>query len=337
MIKDKKKLARVIATWVVTTVMLSVFILDIAVVAIGNKYVNSIPIEKETFDNKNGDDKIHFLNTANSDCIILESNGKFALIDSGEGNNNPRRKTEYKGYEAEVIDYIKSLASDENGNVSFDFALGTHIHYDHIGNFEAIFSDEKITADKVYLKEFNVETATELEAIGWGNEETYKKILSVLEKREIPVISDLPNEEFIFGDFALKFINTVTPEEVKGNGENASSVGVIVKKGDKTAFLAADFTGDSGLEKIYGNDIGDVDLLKIGHHGYFGSSSASFLRIVKPEIAICTNKIGKIYPNVKWNLTMVAKAPVFSTEHRNGIIAYFTDDNEIVLTSDIMK
>ena len=61
MIKDKKKLARVIATWVVTTVMLSVFILDIAVVAIGNKYVNSILIEKETFDNKNGNDKIHFL------------------------------------------------------------------------------------------------------------------------------------------------------------------------------------------------------------------------------------------------------------------------------------
>ncbi len=336
MIKDKKKLARVIATWVVTTVMLSVFILDIVVVAIGNSYANSIVVEKEDFDNKNGNDKIHFLNTANSDCIILESNGKFALIDSGEGNNNPRRKTEYKGYEKEVIDYIKSVASDETENVHFEFALGTHIHYDHIGNFEAIFSDEAITAEKVFLKEFDIETATELEAIGWGNEETYKKILSVLEKRDIPVISSLPDEEFTFGDFTLKFINTVTPEEVKGNGENASSVGVIVKKGSKTAFLAADFTGDSGLEKIYADDIGDVDLLKIGHHGYFGSSSADFLKTLKPEIAICTNKIGKIYPNVKWNLTMVAKAPIFSTEHRNGIIAYFTDNNEIILTSDIM-
>jgi beta-lactamase superfamily II metal-dependent hydrolase len=336
MIKDKKKLARVIATWIITTVMLSVFILDIAVVAIGNKYVNSIPIKKETFDNKNGDDKIHFLNTANSDCIILESNGKFALIDSGEGNNNPRRKTEYKGYEAEVINYIKSLASDENGNVTFDFALGTHIHYDHIGNFEAIFSDKSITADKVFLKKFNVDVATELESEDWGNKQTYENILSTLEERGIPVISKLPDKEFCFGDFTLKFINTVTPEEVQGAGENASSVGVIVKKGNKAAFLAADFTGDSGLEKIYGSDIGDIDLLKIGHHGYFGSSSASFLRVVKPEIAICTNKIGKIYPNVKWNLTMIAKAPVFSTEHRNGIIAYFTDNNEIVLTSDIM-
>ena len=110
----------------------------------------------------------------------------------------------------------------------------------------------------------------------------------------------------------------------------------IVKKGEKVAFLSADFTNDSGLEDIYADDIGDVDLLKIGHHGYYGSSSKDFLEVLKPEITVVTNYIGKIYPNVKWNLTMIAKAPVFSTEHRNGIIAYFTDNNEIVLTSDIM-
>lgn len=336
MIKDKKKLARIIATWVVTSVMLSVFILDIIVVAFGNKYVNQIPVLNETFNYETGDDRIHFLNTANSDCIILESNGKFALIDSGEGNENPRRKTEYKGYRDEVISYIKKVASDENGSVNFEFILGTHIHYDHAGNFEAIFKDEKISAEKAYFKEFNEKVATEMEKGAWGNKVTYEKILKVLKEKNIPVISDLPDKEFTFGDFNLRFINTETPKEVYGKGENASSVGVIVKKGEKIAFLAADFTNDSGLEDIYANDIGDVDLLKIGHHGYYGSSSKSFLKVLKPEITIVTNYIGKIYPNVKWNLTMVAKAPTFSTAHRNGIIATFTDNNEILLTQDIM-
>ncbi len=336
MIKDKKKLARVIATWVVTVVMLSVFILDIVVVALANKYVNQIPISEETFNYTNGDDRIHFLNTANSDCIILESNGKFALIDSGEGNNNPRRKTEYKGYEKEVIDYIKKVASDKNGNVNFEFILGTHIHYDHAGNFEAIFKDKKISAKKAYFKDFNENIATEMETEDWGNKETYEEILSILNKREIPVINNLPNTEFSFGDFTLRFLNTITPEELSKKGENASSVGVILKKGEKTAFLAADFTKDSGLEQIYADDIGDVDLLKIGHHGYYGSSSKDFLKTLKPEITIVTNNLGKIYPNVKWNLTMVAKAPTFSTVHRNGIIATFTDKNEIILTQNIM-
>ncbi len=336
MIKDKKKLARVIATWVVTSVMLSVFVLDIIVVALGNKYVNETPISYEAFDYKNGDDRIHFLNTANSDCIILESNGKFALIDSGEGNENPRRKTEYKGYRDEVISYIKKVASDKNGYVNFDFVLGTHIHYDHAGNFEPIFKDEKISAKKAYFKKFNENVATKMETGDWGNKETYEKILEALTAKSIPVISDLPDEEFTFGDFTLRFLNTVTPEELYEKGENASSVGVIVKKGERTAFLSADFTKDSGLEQIYVDDIGDVDLLKIGHHGYYGSSSKDFLKVLKPEITIVTNNLGKIYPNVKWNLTMVAKAPTFSTAHRNGIIASFTDNNEIILTQDTM-
>ncbi len=336
MIKDKKKLARVIATWIVTSVMLSVFILDIIVVSLGNKYVNEIPISTETFRYENGNDRIHFLNTANSDCIILESNGKFALIDSGEGNENPRRKTEYKGYRDEVISYIKKVASDKRGFVNFEFVLGTHIHYDHAGNFEAIFKDEKISAKKAYFKEFNENVATEMETGPWGNKITYKKIIQTLNDRDIPVISNLPDTEFSFGDFIIRFINTETPEELYAKGENASSVGVIVKKGEKSAFLAADFTNDSGLEDFYVDDIGDIDLLKIGHHGYYGSSSKDFLKVLKPELTIVTNHLGKIYPNVKWNLTMVAKAPTFSTPHRNGIIATFTDKNEIILTQDIM-
>lgn len=337
MAKNKNKLVRVIATWVVTGVMLSVFVLDIIVVALGNSYVNSMEITDETFDYEYGDDRIHFLNTANSDCIIIESNGSFALIDSGEGNENPRRKTEYKGYRDEVISYIKKVAADENGFVCFDFVLGTHIHYDHAGNFEAIFEDEKISAEKAYFKKFNENTATELEINKWGNKDTYNSILNTLNKRNIPVISDLPDEEFSFGDFTIRFINTVTPSELYGRGENASSVGVLVKKGDKTAFLSADFTNDSGLEEFYADDIGEVDLLKIGHHGYYGSSSMSFLKKLKPKIAIVTNYLGKIYPNVKWILTMVAKVPVFSTAHRDGVIATFTDKNEIILTQDIMK
>ena len=61
-----------------------------------------------------------------------------------------------------------------------------------------------------------------------------------------------------------------------------------------------------------------------------------FLKVLKPEITIATNYIGKIYPNVKWNLTMVAKVPIYATAHRNGIIATFTDNDEIVLTEKIM-
>lgn len=335
-IKDKKKLARVIATWLVTAVMISVFVLDIVVVALSNTYASKINIENEDFTLQSGDDRIHFLNTANSDCIIIESNGHFALVDSGEGNNNPRRKTAYKGYEEEVISYIKEHCVNKNGEIALDFIVATHMHYDHSGNFEPIIKDTEINIGKAFIKEYDGSLATNMDSEGWGNLDTYNKIIEALRERSIPVISNIPEESFSFGDFTLEFINAVTPEEVKDAGENANSIGIKLTKGTKKAFLGADFTNDCGFEMLYAEKIGDIDLLKIGHHGYFGSSSPNFLRTLKPEIAVCTNYLGKIYPNVKWNLTMVAHVPVFSTAHRNGIIATFTDENQIILTENIM-
>lgn len=333
----KKKLARVIATWLITGIMTSVFVLDIISLAIGNKYVNEVEFKEENFTLEDGDDRIHFLNTGNSDCMIIESNGKFALIDSGEGDNNPRKKQEYSGNRQNVIDYINNVCADENGNVNFEFALATHIHYDHVGNFKEIFGEQNIYAEKFYMKKFDGKTASELEYSDWGNKETYEGILETLKARQIPVFSDLPDNEFQLGDFTVKFINTVTPDSLAGVGENASSVGVIIEKCGKRAFLGADYTRTCGLEEIYQDEIGKIDLLKMGHHGYYGSSSRNFMKILDPEIAICTNYIGKIYPNVKWNITMVAKAPIFSTVHRNGIVATFTDRGEIILSGNAME
>lgn len=332
----KKKKIQKIATWIIVPLMAAVFVLDIITVVLGNEYSRRYLPTAETFVyDESENDRIHFLNTANSDAIIIESNGKFALIDSGEGNNNPRRKSDYKGYESEVIEYIKKVCRNQNGEVFIDFILGTHCHYDHIGNFHAIISDSEINIGKAYFKEFNALIAKNYETQRWKIDETYEQVISDLNRRNIPIISDLPNEPFEFGDFTIEFYNTKTPENLNGNGENASSVGIKLTKGEKTAFLAADITKPSGLEELLADEIGNVDLLKVGHHGYFGSSSKSFLEALKPEIAIVTNQLGKVYPNVKWNLTMEAKVPFYATYDNNGIIATFADGGEIFLTNNI--
>lgn len=330
----KKINAKKIATWIIVPLMAAIFILDIATIVIGNKHCKRYAFTEETFDYSYGDDRIHFLNTANSDSVLIESNGMFALIDAGEGNNNPRRKTEYKGYESEVIEYIKKVCKTENG-IHLDFILGTHCHYDHIGSFEALISDPEITIGKAYFKEFRPEIAKGYEVDRWLIGETYNNIIDALNQRSVPVISDLSEEPFGFGDFTLQFYNTVTPDALEGKGENASSIGIKVSKKGKSAFLAADITKSTGLEDIVADSVGDVDILKAGHHGYYGSSSSGFLGKLKPEIIIVTNQLGKVYPNVKWNFTMKAKVPFYATYDNNGIIANFDDNGEIVFTNNI--
>ena len=331
---NKKKIKK-IATWIIVPLMAAIFILDIATVAIGNNYCRKYNITDEKFAYESGDDRIHFLNTANSDAILIESNGMFALIDAGEGNNNPRRKTEYKGYEAEVVEYIKKVCKKDEGSAYLDFILGTHCHYDHIGSFHALITNSQIEIGRAYFKEFNPMIAKEYEIERWKINETYEQIIADLKIRNVPVISNLPSEPFEFGDFTLQFYNTVTSDDFEGKGENASSIGIKVTKGEKSAFLAADITKSTGLEDLLVDEIGEVDVLKAGHHGYYGSSSAGFLEVLNPEIVVITNQLGKVYPNVKWNLTMKAKVPFFATYDNNGIIITFADNGNLVLTDNI--
>ena len=322
-----------IATWIVVPLMVAIFVLDIVTVVVGNRYAKSYMPEKENASAPLSDDQIHFLNTANSDCILLESNGHYALIDSGEGSNNPRRKNEYSGFEETVINYLKKAAASSDGKVYLDFILGTHYHYDHIGCFNSIINDDDIIIEKAYFKKFNPAMEGKVEG-NWEIEEEYNKIISSLSKKNIEIIENIPTE-MSFGDFELELFNTGYYEDLEGKGENSASIGIKVIKGNKSAFLSSDITAPSGVEDKVQEAVGHCDLLKIGHHGYYGSSSMEFLDYLTPSVAIVTNRQGKVYPNVKWNLTMHAKIPFYGTYDYNGIIASFTDSGDIKLTCDI--
>lgn len=330
---NKKKAAKII-TWIVVPLMAAFFILDIITVAVGNKYAARYDISQETFSEANGNDRIHFLNTGNSDCILIESNGHFALVDSGEGNYNPRRKTEYHGYEEQVLSYLKKVALSSDGKVHLDFILGTHYHYDHVGNFVPIINDDDIVIERAYFKKFNSKINHGYEIEKWKLKTFYDDILAALSAKNITLIQNIP-ESIDFEDFSLQLFNLGYYDDLTDKGANAGSIGIKVLKGDRTAFLASDITKPSGLEEKLGDDIGHCDLLKVGHHGYYGSSSMSFLKQLTPNVCIVTNQQGKVYPNVKWNLTMYAKAPFYGTYDYNGIIASFTDDGRIVLTDNI--
>lgn len=328
-------MAKKIITWIIVPLMILIFILDITTVVLCNRFCARYSVEAEDFSGKYGDDRIHFLNTSNSDAILIESNGHFALVDAGEGGENPRRKNDYPDYSQKVVEYIKKVARDKDGKVFLDFVLCTHYHYDHSGGFHNILTDSDITVGTAYMKKYDPSLGRSYEHDRWGLQGIYDRIISDIEARGFTLVQDLPDKPFQFGDFTVLFLNTVTPESLKGRSENAASVGVKITKGSKTAFLAADITRTSGLEQLLRDDIGDVDLLKIGHHGYYGSSSQSFARVLRPEISIVTNRLGKIYPNVKWNLTMTVHSAIFATSDNDGIIASITDGGEIVLTNHI--
>lgn len=202
-------------------------------------------------------DRIYFLNTGSADAILIESDGRFALVDGAEDSDNPRGFPElvYDGTEDYVVDAVRKIAGDENGKAVLEFILGTHSHSDHIGGLDTLILDENITVKAAYIKRYDESKINSHEITEWDNKEVFEQLLSACEKKEVPVVHDISEEPFIFGNFTLKFCNTAETQSTEPIGENENAVGLLIEKKGMRAFLAADINNYDGDEERLANRI----------------------------------------------------------------------------------
>ncbi len=280
---------------------------------------------------------IHFLNTGHSDCIILESGGKFAMIDAAEDTDYPADKPHLnlKGYEKEVCDYLLKNCADENGLVTLDFILGTHCHSDHIGGFDTVINHPDIIVKKAFLKPYYEENVFVMERKRWDNTEVYLQMKNALDSKNIPIIEEFDNYKLKLGDFNITFFNGNYKKPKRKFGENVNSVVTLVELNGLKALLAGDMNYKNGGEKLIADKVGKVDLLKVGHHGYIGSTSFAFVKKLKPEYAIICNSSSKIYPDVRFKLQHIAKSKIYCTADCDGVKAVFKE--KICIISNIMN
>lgn len=162
-------------------------------------------------------------------------------------------------------------------------------------------------------------------------------MVQALNARGAEIVSEIPTQAFPFGDFTIRFLNTEIDTEHQGIDENDNSVLTLLEKDGTRALLTGDLNNLSGDETRLGPEIGKIDLLKIGHHGYVFSSSQKFLNTLSPEVTVATNRRSKmIYPTVKWRLALTGSA-LFTTVDYNGVMATFPDGGGLVMTDHIMN
>ncbi|MBN1282147.1 MAG: MBL fold metallo-hydrolase, partial [Proteobacteria bacterium] len=85
--------------------------------------------------------------------------------------------------------------------------------------------------------------------------------------------------------------------------ENAMSVALLLEYSGFRMLLAADITGGGGnppyqtpdVETPLGAIVGDIDILKVAHHGSATSSNRAFLDATSPEVAIISVGDGNDY------------------------------------------
>jgi beta-lactamase superfamily II metal-dependent hydrolase len=314
--------------------MIGIFLFDILSVLLSNAYEKRYPVRPaawESIELQSPGDRLHFLNTDNADCILLESQGHFAMVDSGWGGNNPNKSAKRAGYEARILAYLKRV-----GGTHLDFVLPTHFHYDHAGGFPAIFADPAITVDTVYLRELQTGNQLNYELKDWSIEEIRAQIDTAARARRFKIETNLPLGAFRLGNFVVQFLNCDSYSNKKLRGENDNSTLVLLTLGKWRGLLTGDMTALHGLEKEIAAQVGGaLDLLKLPHHGYALSSSVAFLRKVRPKLAVLTNDLGKMYPNVRWNLAYVGRCPVLSTVRENGVVVSINKNGQMLVTGNL--
>lgn len=335
---DKKKLIKI------TAITLAAVALGIRVVfavygIIYNVRRNAAPPVDISSYTGDGDDVIHFMNTGGSDAILIESNGKFALVDCAEDTDNPRglESLELEGYEQVVVDYVKKVAADRNGKVTLEFVVGTHAHSDHLGGFDTLFNDPDVTVKDAYLKRYYEDRISDYEVTEWDNTEVYNQAVEAALANGINLIQDLDAVGTItLGDFAIDFLATEEADPDKKVGENDNSVALLLKKGENKILLMGDVNYGSGDENRIAKQVGKVDLMKVGHHGLGYSTGSPLLTATQPPVAIVTNLEKNIYFGTKFRLVMNSRSAIYSTGEYNGIAAVIGDDKgDITLLSNI--
>ena len=283
--------------------------------------------------------RIHFMNTSFSDAILLESNGHFALIDAAEDSDNPRGFPElaYKGYEDRVLAYLKENAADKSGKVFLDFVLGTHSHSDHIGGFDTVIADPDIEIGRAYLKAYDASRIRRFEVEKWDNQEVYDQMKSALDKKGVPVISDMDGTPFMLGDFKITLFNTNDPEDETDIGENDNSLGILVEQNGVRIFLAGDIDNKSGDEDRLAPQIGEVDILKVGHHSYAHSTSENWLKTLKPKVCVVTNDYQHADKATLKKIIKTVHSPILLTGTENGIVLQIDKCKSIKFYNDIHK
>lgn len=280
---------------------------------------------------------IHFLNTGSSDCIIIESNGHFAMVDAGEDSDYPANKPHlnYPGYEEEVCNYLLKNCASSDGTVTLDFVVGTHAHSDHIGGFDTVINHPKINVKKAYLKPYNEKDIFIYERLSWDNTEVYEQMKNALIENNVEIVEDFDELKTTLGDFKLTFYNGKYKKRLVKYGENVNSVVTLLECNGFRSLLAGDLNNKDFDEHRLARKIGNVDILKVGHHGYPFSSSRKWLKTLSPKYSVVCNFEKKIYPHIKHRLVDEIGTKLFCTADLNGV--KFDFDNGLKPTTDIQN
>ncbi len=244
---------------------------------------------------------VHFLDVGQGDAIAVRTPaGRWVLVDGGprsEGRDAGRRV---------VVPFLRRA-----GAVRLAAIVATHAHADHVGGLPAV------------LNALPVDLVLEPgEPLG---EAPYLEFLAASEASGARWRAARRGDRLDLDSVRFTVLSPDSAWAAETTDPNEESLVLLVEYGHVRFLL----TGDAGLpvEFQLAGRIGDVDVLKVGHHGSRSATSDAWLDEARPEIAVISvgarNTYGHPAPEVIARL-VAHGAHVYRTD-REGTITLESD------------
>ena len=198
---------------------------------------------------------VHFIDVGQADCILLECGNCFALVDGGNTDDGSL-----------VVDYLES-----QGVEILSLVVGTHTHEDHMGGLGQV------------LQSFPVNNI-------WCSEITYSNscvsaFLKGARDQDEEIQYVQPGDMFYLGGTDGASITVLGPVKSYEDVNNLSLV-LMVEYGNTRFLLTGDMESDAEADLLDSGADVKADVLKVGHHGSYTSTSYRFLREVAPTYGV---------------------------------------------------
>lgn len=244
--------------------------------------------------------QVSFIDVGQGDSILITTPiiRKSYLIDTGGKLSFGKRQIKPQ-VDQITIPFLKSQGIDK-----LDGIFLSHQDADHIGDLGPLLKQIKVK--KIYFEK------------GLNKNQSFcKKIAGKIKYTElVPLLAgDIVDEKKII-------FNVVYPFE-EGIGKNEDSLSLAFKLAGKTWL----FTGDldrNGEKQIYKKYPIKIDYLKLGHHGSKTATDPTFIKEIKPELAIISsgrnNRFG--HPHIETITTLKDNNIPYLNTQENGTIIW---------------
>lgn len=200
--------------------------------------------------------RVCVLDVGQGDAVLVQDGGSAILVDAGPGD-------------------AVGAALARNGVLHLDAVLLTHLHDDHYGGLSTlgpVLSGGEVLFGQGVSGSLTDEVKCELSALAPGS------------------VSEVSHGDVLrVGRFSL---SVVSPLGSSDGSQNADSVQLALSFEDGPRTLSGLLTGDGEKDELAAElgrgDVGDVDFLKVGHHGSAVSLGEAEARALSPEVSIAS-------------------------------------------------